>query len=76
MSSLASVQGTSKRITTLRSPLLSPKLSSAPPPNRATRATIAFPESDRPDRPRAGDAFATHSALRAQSVTSVLSRRW
>ena len=27
----------------------SPKLSSAPPPNRDTRATIAFPESDRPD---------------------------
>ena len=29
--------------------LLSPKLRSAPAPNRATRATIAFPESDRPD---------------------------
>jgi len=28
--------------------LLSPKLSSAPAPNRATRATIAFAESDRP----------------------------
>ena len=27
----------------------SPRLSSAPAPNRATRATIAFPESDRPD---------------------------
>ena len=28
-------------------------------PNRATCAMIAFPESDRPDRPRAGDAYAT-----------------
>jgi len=27
----------------------SPKLGSAPPPNRITRVTIAFPESDRPD---------------------------
>ena len=33
--------------------LLPPKLSSAPAPNRATRATIAFPESDRPDGPEA-----------------------
>ena len=32
-------------------------------PNRATRATIAFPESDRPDRPRAGDAYATASVV-------------
>ena len=37
--------------------VLSPKLSSAAPPNRASRATIAFLESDRPDRPRAGDAY-------------------
>ena len=29
--------------------LSSPKLSGAPAPNRATRATIALPESDRPD---------------------------
>jgi hypothetical protein len=28
---------------------LSPKLSGAPAPNRATRATIEFPKSDRPD---------------------------
>ena len=32
-----------------RSLALSPKLSGAHPPNRATRATIALPESDRPD---------------------------
>jgi hypothetical protein len=35
----------------------SPELSDAPPPNRASRATIAFLESDRPDAPRAGDAY-------------------
>ena len=35
-------------------------------PNRATRATIAFPESDRPDRPRAGDAYATAAVVRAR----------
>ena len=29
--------------------VLSPKLSGAPAPNRATRTTIALPESDRPD---------------------------
>src|SRR5438309_8585073 len=35
----------------------SPKLSGAAPPNRASRATIAFLESDRPGAPRAGDAY-------------------
>jgi hypothetical protein len=35
----------------------SPKLSGAAPPNRASRETIAFLESDRPDAPRAGDAY-------------------
>jgi hypothetical protein len=40
------------------SPLaLSPKLSGAAPPNGASRATIAFLESDRPNTPRAGDAY-------------------
>ena len=34
-----------------------PKLSGASPPNRASCATIAFLESDRPDVPRAGDAY-------------------
>jgi len=37
--------------------VLSPKLSGAAAPNRASRATIAFLESDRPDAPRAGDAY-------------------
>jgi hypothetical protein len=35
----------------------SPKLSGAAPPNRASRATIAFLQSDRPDATRAGDAY-------------------
>ena len=35
----------------------SPKLSGAAPPNHASRATIAFLESDRPGAPRAGDAY-------------------
>jgi hypothetical protein len=35
----------------------SPKLSGAAPPNRASRATIALLESDRPDAPRASDAY-------------------
>jgi hypothetical protein len=35
----------------------SPKLSGAVPPNRTSRATIAFLESDRPGGPRAGDAY-------------------
>jgi hypothetical protein len=43
-------------IRTPRARSLSPKLSGASPPNRASRATIAFLESDRPDAPRAGDA--------------------
>ena len=33
------------------------QLSGAAAPNRAGRATIAFLESDRPDAPRAGDAY-------------------
>jgi hypothetical protein len=37
--------------------LLPPKLSGAAPPNRASRATIAFLESNRPDAPRPGDAY-------------------
>ena len=40
-----------------RGRLRSPKLSGAAPPNRASRATIAFLESDRPGAPRAGDAY-------------------
>jgi hypothetical protein len=36
---------------------LPPKLSGAAPPNRASRATIAFLESDRPNAPQAGDAY-------------------
>src|SRR5437764_3425998 len=39
----------------------SPKLSGAAPPNRASRATIAFLESDRPGAPRAGDAYGDKS---------------
>ncbi len=40
------------------SPLVhSPKLTGAAPPNRASRATIAFLESDRPDAPRADDSY-------------------
>ena len=34
-----------------------PKLRGAAPLDRASHATIAFLESDRPDRPRAGDAY-------------------
>ena len=34
-----------------------PELSGAAPPNRASRATIPFLESDRPGPPRAGDAY-------------------
>jgi hypothetical protein len=47
----------SKRFPGLHSLPVSPKLSGAAPPNRARRATIAFLESDRPDAPRAGDAY-------------------
>ena len=42
-----------------------PRPTGAPPPNRATRATIAIPESDRPDRPRASDPYATRGAVRS-----------
>ena len=41
----------------------SPELSDAAPPNRASRATIAFLESDRPDAPRAGDAYGDASIV-------------
>ena len=43
---------------------LPPKLSRAVLRNRATCATIAFPESDRPDGPRAGDAYGDEGAVR------------
>jgi hypothetical protein len=39
-----------------RALLQPPKFGGAGPPNRASRATIAFVESDRPDEPRAGDS--------------------
>jgi len=45
--------------------VLSPKLSSAVPLNCASRATIAFLESDRPDAPRAGDAYGDEAQARA-----------
>ena len=37
--------------------LLSPNLSVAARPHRASRATIAYLESNRPKAPRAGDAY-------------------
>ena len=37
--------------------VLPPKLSSADRANRATHATVAFLESDRPDGPRPGDPY-------------------
>jgi hypothetical protein len=42
----------------------SPQLSGAAPPNRASRATIAFQESDRPGAPRAGDACGDQAIAR------------
>jgi hypothetical protein len=44
--------------------LSSPKLSGAVPPNRASRATFAFLESNRPDAPRAGDAYGDEAFVR------------
>ena len=43
----------------------SPKLSGAAAPSRATGATIAFPESDRPRWARAGDAYGDQGITRA-----------
>jgi hypothetical protein len=45
-----------------------PKLSGAAPLNRASRATIAFLKSDRPDAPRAGDAFGDRVIVRVLGV--------
>jgi hypothetical protein len=53
---------------------LSPKLSSAAPPNRASRATIAFLESDRPDAPRAGDAYGDIPSVTTSSRTCTMQR--
>jgi hypothetical protein len=44
--------------------VLSPKLSSAAPLNRASRATIAFLESDRPAAARVGDAYGDLALVR------------
>jgi hypothetical protein len=45
-----------------------PKLSSAAPPNRATGATIAFLESDRPEGPRASDAYGDEGGASAATA--------
>ena len=47
------------------------------PPNRASRATIAFRESDRPDAPRAGDACGDDPVVRrlAWPVTAAGDRK-
>ena len=50
---------------------LPPKLSGAPAPNRATRATIAFPKSDRPDgREPAMPLPRTHASRHATRTTA------
>ena len=55
---LALAPGTTEGCSNLIGSLLvSPKLSGAGRPNRASCAAIASLESDRPDRPRAGDAY-------------------
>ena len=43
--------------------LSSPKLDGADLPNSARGATIAFLERDRPDEPRAGDAYGDASIV-------------
>ena len=52
-----------RRVPGVASLPLSPKLNSAGPPNPGSRATIAFPQSDRPDATQAGDAYGDETSV-------------